>query len=416
MATKLTKNFHIITRRTTRWFNASSGEIVDTPYTYGQLKTDLRAVGANYPDWRERLKNNRDCTTYLHGYKYSTINHKRGYVDGIPGDSFITGNIGKYGDLESVFWVTSSPYMTALVSTADNRAKAQFVKKYNKLKNHFQGGVFLGELHEALRMIKNPARGLRKGLDSYKLAVERRARRTKTRTALDNTLADTWLEYSFGWAPLLNDVKDGAEALARLHGKVYSDSERISARAEEIQHVLGSVVTRSVGFGLRYRYRLKTSHEATVIYRAGVGTELTSNAEMARHLFGFRWEDFIPTVWELIPYSFLVDYFSNVGDVLSSWSHAPASLRWANKTVLKTIDNSIGDMYFDWDYLRDNSQYMSGAIFQRSSVTRRYRDVVRDVYDGDFLPSFMVDMPDFGLKWLNIAALADLRYLRSGPR
>jgi hypothetical protein len=31
---------------------------------------------------------------------------------------------------------------------------------------------------------------------------------------------------------------------------------------------------------------------------------------------GFDLRSFVPTVWELVPYSFIVDYFSNVGDCL----------------------------------------------------------------------------------------------------
>jgi hypothetical protein len=52
-------------------------------------------------------------------------------------------------------------------------------------------------------------------------------------------------------------------------------------------------------------------------------------------LFGFTPSELVPTAWELLPWSFLVDYFVNVGDVLSSAVTASSNVNFVNKTVIQ---------------------------------------------------------------------------------
>ena len=49
--------------------------------------------------------------------------------------------------------------------------------------------------------------------------------------------------------------------------------------------------------------------------------------------FGLGVSDMLPAVWEAIPFSFMVDYFVNVGEVLDSFHVLSARLAWLKRTV-----------------------------------------------------------------------------------
>jgi hypothetical protein len=47
---------------------------------------------------------------------------------------------------------------------------------------------------------------------------------------------------------------------------------------------------------------------------------------------GVSWSDVIPAAYELVPYSFVVDYFTNLGDVLEALCFNRSSVAWVSQT------------------------------------------------------------------------------------
>jgi hypothetical protein len=397
------------------YFKGSPGvwQTYDSP-AYSVI-SDTRTTGPNYKDWRERIRKGQDATTYLHGRRWYTKNLHIGRYDQKPGPYWFGMQPRlKVGHLFDVNWAESMTGLTSLQSDVDNLAKAVTAKRANKLTSQFQGGVFIGELLETLHQIRNPAETLRKGITRYHEVVVKRLRRgnaLRDSKLAGRVLGDTWLESVFGWLPLISDIEDGAKALARYNLDEYrSRTKVIGSSTGKLSEEDPYWSNLNFGYG-GYETLLKTTAEIKVVYRVGVAATPHSQLEMSSGLFGWRWEDFIPTVWELIPYSFLVDYFANIGDVLSAWSHQNFGQTWASKTVIKTVDRSIAGQ-------RLNSAAKSALLvgqldeidFDKYNVTRRYKEVVRDHYTGDFVPSLAFEVPGIGsLKWINIGALGLLR-------
>jgi hypothetical protein len=116
-------------------------------------------------------------------------------------------------------------------------------------------------------------------------------------------------------------------------------------------------------------------------------------------LIGFDLSSWAPTVWELIPYSFLIDYFSNIGDVIVGWSNLGIQLSWCNRTSRKTIE-----------YTDQTVPHPNWGGYAVSHAPAKYfcakRSVSRATYTGTLVPDVDFEIPDLGSKkWLNIAAL-----------
>jgi hypothetical protein len=124
-------------------------------------------------------------------------------------------------------------------------------------------------------------------------------------------------------------------------------------------------------------------------------------------LLGVSWEDLIPTAWELIPYSFLIDYFTNIGDVLEGWSVHQSDLGWSAKLIRKRAERSSVNHrdskaytianYPSFKSLTRISLSCSQAVCIRTDVNRSPASVPH--------PSFSWEIPGMGRKWINMSAL-----------
>lgn len=114
-------------------------------------------------------------------------------------------------------------------------------------------------------------------------------------------LSNRWLEYQYGWKPLMSDVYGSAEALAKnVQTGVYlyrSVTESSSANSTT-PYVLGPIFTEvDLSMKVRVRYKISDSGVKTL-------SEL-----------GFT--NPLSVAWEVIPWSFVIDWFVPVGNYLS---------------------------------------------------------------------------------------------------
>lgn len=117
------------------------------------------------------------------------------------------------------------------------------------------------------------------------------------------SFADNWLEYHFGWEPLVKDIG----AAIRTICDPYSDEWKlITGRGRDS----GSRTT-NLGYEISTVFT-ETSVRAQLEYRVA-----NPNLHLLQQL-GFV--NPLSIAWELVPFSFVLDWFSNVGQVLDSWS------------------------------------------------------------------------------------------------
>lgn len=313
--------------------------------------------------------------------------------------------------------VFSSP-SSALDSEVQNLARSRANQQISEFVRPFQGGVFLGELREALHMVRHPLLSLRRGIDTYLEVASAKARKVrisneaKRRRAREAILGNVWLEYVFGWRPFLADIQSFANALAQNNYFAANRTViRTSAKATRLDDggfsnlntTLQATYAGSAACLVTRRAMLKTSCKLVV----GVEVSRKTNQVIDQTLFGFSWNEFAPTVWELIPYSFLADYFVNIGDVIASYSIMPGVIKWADESIKRTWEYTQSGYYYDQG-TRDNLGILyrggggsPGALVCRTiSLNRTAGLTILAVVP-------QVTFPTSWTRLLNVAALAD---------
>lgn len=118
--------------------------------------------------------------------------------------------------------------------------------------------------------------------------------------------ATQWLALQYGWKPLLSDIYGIAEELANRHMD-RPRTEKIKASASEsitnIEVIEGPGNTRTI--------------TSTISVSIRGGFEITAGPEQKLVKLGITNPALL--AWELLPYSFIVDWFLPIGNYISTW-------------------------------------------------------------------------------------------------
>lgn len=366
------------------------------------------AKGANHWNWKFRIANNLCATTALTVYTNKTTL--------IPGSILVTYDgcevwNGYVSEYRGIFThCLPLPYVSltsSCVEAADNRAKMEFISKLNKARTGFQSGIFLGELRETLSMIRTPAKALRNGMSDYLLALKERRKGVRSARKLKRILSGTWLEYSFGWKPLIGDIEDGAKALAHIAEDLPFRQYVKGFSTWEEPYLPTRTNWKTEGL-IKFSYDEVCRSEAKVVYRGHLGAQPSSdNVPDMLRWSGLTLDEFIPTFWELLPWSWAVDYFANVGDILTAWSAGTGNLRWCQKTTVTWNKRWTQNHQFYKPHLTD-FPYPPGrrlGVFVPDRVEHASKTIHRAEYTGKFVPSFTWHLPGSPAKWTNLAAV-----------
>lgn len=263
----------------------------------------------------------------------STVGPKWTYNSG---GANLNWDYGQNWMAKAVGWPTT--VLTPMVGYQDLLTEVETRARAGILQPDFEGLVALGELRENIKYLANPFKtGLKLVSNFYKKSspIERRLTRqlrqegikgtvrseksinrlsqtgglsTVTGSTL-KTLSDLYLELRFGLIPLVNDASNLALALTGS-GKFPRLTSRSKSSRVEVSTVSGSTKY----LGVQYNYVDTIQNELTI--RSFFLYEHTLVSERSR--LGLSLSEIPRTMWELIPLSFLVDRFLNVGSFINS--------------------------------------------------------------------------------------------------
>jgi len=192
----------------------------------------------------------------------------------------------------------------------------------------FAGSTFLAELHETIYYLRNPLESWNEFL--RQASKDRNRSRFKRSQLLTNFIVDSWLAYRYAVRPIVNDAQNAIKA---IESTVLARPKRYTARGSASSSGSDSdtVVTASSGSGLGYTYTHTTN--TTYSVRAGILYEYSRDP----NTFGFQFRDFPVALWEAIPFSFVVDWFANIGP----WIEAIAPKAGVKELGAWTVANNV---------------------------------------------------------------------------
>lgn len=384
---------------------------------YGAVHNADFRTGQSNPNFASRIGRSNVTSPYSRHIVESSFTPANVYVGGIAGDPgmyYRTRGTGAYY-VPTAFDLVDVTGFTLAGFDAESRALQKFKEELNAVDVKFQGMTAIGQIHEVWSGMKHPGASLLKGLKTCEEHLGRMARATARRmrnelpldvaNEIRQAIGGTYLEYVFGWAPLIQDIEAGAQALAsftesdtgfvRCRGSA-TETEILNFEYSDFANVGGCVWGPPVMLHTEHVIR----ESVQVSYSGSCGRRMSlSNPKYGVTTLGLTMNEFVPTVYELTPYSFVVDYFTNLGDVINDTVRTTPTTLFLSKTV--KLERSHRRSGFVTSFGSNNGGTAGSCQTKATSVFRS--DITLTG-----LPRTELELKCPGLssrKWLNLLAL-----------
>lgn len=268
--------------------------------------------------------------------------------------------------------------------------------------------VLLG-LGKTVNMLRKPFSSAYKHLESMFKSASRHY--GKTAESITKANASAWLEYRYGMLPTYLDVNQ----VIKMYGEKYTKLERrravvrsggpgLSDSKEVIFTDRKLPVLYNIGYTLYASGKVECIRIVTL--SAGVVYEVAprTTAEELAIQYQLGSQAIMPSLWEQIPFSFVADWFVNVGDWLAA-THLPPDVR--------VLGNWTTSVRLDSDTWRSSDFWMMMNNAKRNGswgLARKYTTIVSRCTNRP-LPT----LPVVTQKWATITHAADAASLALGP-
>lgn len=219
----------------------------------------------------------------------------------------------------------------ARYTSAYNLAVGRLYDQIRTLESRANVGEDLGEISQTYRMVRRPMAGLL-NLTQY---VERhhssllRKHRANNVKQTAKALADLTLEYRFGIKPLINSFADAYVSLENRD--ILTHYAPFNASGKGRGRGLVARGTDAHGSG-GASYDVVEDYETKVRFKGFYKISSKPDRYAVNRSLGLTWRESIPTLYNLIPYSFLLDYVVNLHQVIESVAVPWTNVAWCNMT------------------------------------------------------------------------------------
>lgn len=312
----------------------------------------------------------------------------------------IRANLGAYTSNPQI---NSAYYSDSIISTCYNR----LIKSISE--NKANSAVSLAEMDKTAGLVAHTARRVASGLNALKHGrlldfakalglkkfntrdvetfdrryrkfkfsrkeVNRRFSRVRGESRITDFVADSWLEYSYGWKPLLNDVYQHAEAAATIFTERSGDWRTASASAQS-KRTTTLKDSSSIYLNTSEVITSSQSIQMDVVFRIPNGAvSITTALGLNNPLL---------VAWELVPFSFVVDWFLPVGNSIASL------------TAFSGLEFASGSYFGKHFYTADKKLTFKSSVSGGQSVVFNGGPLTGRVDVVDLVRVVLTDFPSF---------------------
>lgn len=262
----------------------------------------------------------------------------------------------------------------------------------------------VAEFPETVKMVGGFANHLtgahNKAMVKINRTVSVRRMTKQTPATIARFVADSRLAYSLGIKPAVQDAQGIGEAFAAMVENFRPMRIRAYQKEEGSYH---TVVNVPPSAGMAPNVLLNIHETSKAKYEVILGGQYVHDDQSLYRLsgaevFGISISEVGPALWELFPYSWLVDYFTNISDILDAVKN---NIKLTNTWMVELNNRSYEGINFPsvpagWTY---NSQ-LSGYVRKRSFTFNRSAPGWTDL-----VPDFRLERPSWN-QIANIAALS----------
>jgi hypothetical protein len=390
-------------------YSQSTGVNLGTGDSFTDVKwNNERISGELSVYWKDLIKSGSDATTSLQGFKRK-LRVKPVTVRAIYGDT-VVDRVGYWTTNGNSYLALQPPFPDNLAQEALIMAESNFIKQVKSARHVWAAGEPLGDIAQAVRLLTRPLKSLESlTIDTgRKLTdVAKKIRGADMASRRLRACTDTWLAYVFGAKPLVQDVKDAAKEIDHItHGVAPSGIIRLIATGHaEQQNQIPAVQNFTFNVGsLSYdppavRDIYTTESVTTRILGGYRGASRGADLSFFDSA-GLAPSDWVPTLYQLFPWSFVLDYFTNAGSALEGLCMGEVDFGWLQQTdryIYTLASSPIRPRAGDEPTFQ--SCFGGGFLDEQTTVTRHHRS-------NTFEPGFRFHLPST-YQTLNLAALAN---------
>jgi hypothetical protein len=412
---KKTKKYAIQSLESTRDSYGVDGvsHLVYPKYSSSTFAGECTADGFENPSWKTQVRLGLNATTYFSGVNidldtevFASLLRDWTTIDPY-GNLFIHAREETWGLWGHNYLKTFPSPNSNDVTEVNNNAIRKFLSKAKAAQSSFEAGQDFGEYKETIESIHKPFNSLKTGILAYLETLKKRSHKFRLAPkGLHKMIADTYLEYHFGWAPLAEDIGD---AISKLGSHRFPESV---IQGQGGKDFAGYVVTNS--FSAIYvsgicQYDMKSTSSYQIRLKGAVRTrsDISGKVGLAQDL-QLTPENWLPTAWDLLPFSWMADYFTNVGDILQGASFMSSDLIWGCKTVRNQTVEDYGPFRLvplAQSHPDGWSSVFSDVASGGSTRTTGHTVIRTPIDASDLIPTFRFRIPTKTSQYLNMGAL-----------
>lgn len=230
--------------------------------------------------------------------------------------------------------IVTGPYMGArgqiIYGASDGKLNQQaLAKAYAKTKDaDLNLFVALGEIKETIELLRNPISSLLRAFSKAPGPYPGMHR-------LADAMGGSWLTWWYGIYPLYQDICSAIKLIQNPPSSKGLGMRRMRASVRSSDSKTTSTMTGVLSFQFNADETTETMRKASAVVYYRLNLSGISKFEGPR-ILGFAYDQIPANLWELVPFSFVVDWFYDVGAWLSNLTPS-GSVQYVGNSVSQKV-------------------------------------------------------------------------------
>lgn len=385
------------------------------------LKVSKSRTSVPNPKWKQIIEDGGNATTAMTAWDQS-VNIIPGFTKYTFKDSSTIERLDTGCSIINFPLWSNDPFMggnipQSQIDAAVAQATSRTYAKVRAYQTPFEGQIFAGELKEIFALVSHPLQKATKLTDELLRVLSADRSRTKfikgaaygDYKPLSKSVADIWLEYRFAVLPLFSDISSLLVLAAEVANR--REYETIRSYGSSVRSLSQNISTTTSHGWIRGVNTTDYIYTAENIIRCGLTARFLDSIDYSVNPWVNSVNDVMSvpvTAWELFPFSFLLDYFVNIGDIISSSVVSQSALSYTSNSIITTVEVRQASLS---TYI-DDSRIGSIIATEPKIVTTKSRYVKRS---GGLLgiPPVTFSLPGSAVRYGNMAALITSWYSKT---